>query len=93
MEIGMAICNFVAIISYFLIFLFGLGSSQDDNFNDLTIYTQASKEWSQPAWKDFKWADGFNCPTGYDYVDMGNVWLGTLEGNITESTFNRFKWV
>ena len=85
MEIIMAVCNYVVTILYLIIFILALGVYQEENFKDLSIYTQASKDWTQNAWKDFVWADGLNCPAGYDYVDMSNVWHGTVEGNYTKN--------
>ena len=79
----MGFCNFVIIFLYMTILILGLSISKDKNLTDMSIYTDAGKDWSQLAWKDFVWADGYNCPDGYTYVDISNVWDGTVEGNYT----------
>ena len=75
--------NWLAACLYFVIMGMGIMiANHDDMYQDLTIYTQGVADWGTPSWVDFKWADDI-CPNGYESIY--NEWLGTVEGNYTDS--------
>lgn len=57
----------------------GIIIARNDNFQNMTIYTQAISEWTTPGWLDFQWSVDGACPSGFEPI--GNEWLGTLPGD------------
>lgn len=80
----MVACNTVAIILYLVILILAMNVDSSDIYNDLSIYTQAADDWTNKAWIEFTWGTNSECPDGYEFVDMSNTWLGTVEGNYTD---------
>ena len=58
-----------------------LAIADTDTDIDLTIYTQAVKDWKNPGWMDAVWGSFGICPNGYEPVI--NYWHGTKPGNYT----------
>lgn len=78
----MLVCEWCSIFFYLGIFLVGLSLQGSDTYHDLTIYEQGVQDWRSNSWIDFRWeASNTGCAGGYEAV--GNVWLGTVEGNMT----------
>jgi len=61
----------------------GLAIDGVDRPDDLSIYDQGAYDWSMRSWIDFQWGPGGSCPDQYEPI--GNMWLGTVEGNTTDS--------
>ena len=59
----------------------GIMIARNDNFQNMTIYTQAISEWTTPGWLDFQWSVDDACPSGYEPI--GNEWLGTSPGDLS----------
>jgi len=75
----------LAIFLYLAIFFIAKSVDDDDYYNNTTIYTQAILDWDMPAWKEFSWSESGDCKEGSSYKNIVNEWLGTVEGNYTDS--------
>ena len=85
-------CNWLAVFMFLVIGGMGIKIRNNDYIVDLTIYTQAVDDWTEPLWKEFGiYAE--ECPSGWEPIVA--PWLGTVEGNYTddgvEKTDNRWK--
>lgn len=79
--VGTQICT---ILIYLAIFGIALHIDNYDNYDNMTIYTQAIDDWGKELWADFQWGNDGECPDGFSYVDINNYWRGTVEGNYTK---------
>ena len=86
------ICNFLVLTLYWVIFAMGLLIEDKDQFLNLTVFTQAVKDWDSNSWANFAAGEDGECPQGYEAISA--EWLGTVMGNTTskgvEQTESKF---
>ena len=74
--------KWVTLLSFYVIGVFNLLISLNNDTNNTTILTQALTDWNANSWVDFVWAEN-TCPENYEAI--GNTWLGTNPGNYTST--------
>ena len=64
-----------------IVFSMGIVIFKQDQYENVTIYTQGIDDWTSRSWNQFIVANP--CPDGYESI--GNKWFGTVEGNYTSN--------